>query len=365
MLLCLQTFLAALAMSSPLLWGGLAVGALFGAASALGDFCLLRGLRAGDRRMGHAALRMFVLAMAVALVGTQWLVSQTDIDLSRSVYVQSVFSLPAVILGGAVFGLGMVMANSCGARALVLGASGNTRAWVVILCLGLGGYATLRGVLAPLRLWLASLGQVSLAPAHASLSSWTQALAHLPDERLWLLTGLFPGAVLAAWALRHPALHRHPRLWVSALGVGAAIVAGWAVSGYWLIDDFDPAPPVSLSYVVPVGQTMLYAMLASGMEMDFSVAAVVGTVLGAGVVAVLRRRLAWQGFEGARQMLRYMAGGVLMGIGGVLATGCSIGQGLSGFSTLAFQSLVAFAAIVAGTCLGLKIFNAADAASHH
>ncbi len=101
-------------------------------------------------------------------------------------------------------------------------------------------------------------------------------------------------------------------------------------------------------------------MIASGMEMDFGVAIVLGTVLGAGVLAVLRRQLRWQSFTDARQMLRYMTGGVLMGVGGVLATGCSIGQALTGFSTLAIQSFLAVVAIVAGACLGLRIFDSAN-----
>lgn len=342
-------------MTGVLVWGALAVGGLFGAAASLGDFCLLRALR--EREAGGAPLRMFVLAMAIALVGTQMLASRAGLDLSQSVYVQTRFSVPGVVLGGLLFGVGMVMANSCGARALVLGAAGNLRSWVVLLCLGLGAYAALRGVLAPLRLGLANWGQVTLEPAHASVSTWLQQAAGLSVGQLWLASGLLPGVALAAWALGHAYLRARPQYWLSALGVGLAIIAGWALSAYWAVDEFNPAPPVSLSYVVPVGQTMIYAMLASGMELDFSVAAVLGTLLGAWSAAVLRRRLAWQGFVSAPQMLRYMSGGVLMGIGGVLATGCSIGQGLSGFSTLAVQSLLAFSAIVAGAGLGLKMFK--------
>ena len=338
------------------IWAGLAVGVLFGAASCLSDFCLLRSLRGQVYHTDGAPLRSFVLAMAVALAGTQLLASQVDVDLSQSIYVQTGIALPAAIFGGLLFGLGMVMANSCGARALVLSASGNLRSWVVLACVGLAGYATMKGVLSPLRQWLTSWGILTLEPSHASLSSWLHELTGLSELGLWLVSGLLPGLLLALWAFTNAGLRASPRLWIGAVGVGLAIVAGWAVSGYWAVDEFNPMPPVSLSYVAPIGQALLYSMISTGMEMDFAVATVLGTVLGGGLLAVCRRQLRWQGFANARQMLRYMAGGVLMGVGGVLATGCSIGQLLSGFSTLAIQSFVAIAAILLGARLGMILF---------
>src|SRR5690606_8429445 len=113
--------------------------------------------------------------------------------------------------------------------------------------------------------WLTSWGFLTLDTSHASLSLWVQSLSGLGNTGLWLVAGLVPGLLLALWAFSNAGLRGNPRMWVGAIGVGMAIAAGWAVSGYWAVDEFNPVPPVSLSYVAPIGQTLLYSMISSGM----------------------------------------------------------------------------------------------------
>lgn len=315
---------------------GFAVGAVFGAAAQAGRFCLLRGLK-GLRRGGDlSALRAFALAMAVALVAAQMLDRAGLTDLAAALPRQAGNPWPSFLFGGALFGLGMALANGCGARALVLLGSGNLRSLLVLLCLGLAAQATLTGVLAPLRAAVQTIG----APVPRLGQGAAVTLAAL---------------LLALAAFAGPLLRRHRAEAAMAAIIGLAVAAGWAAS-FAADDPFDPRPLTSISFVGPVGDTLLWSMLATGRAAGFGVAVVGGTLAGALVAALATRSFRAEGFRAPTEMLRAATGGLLMGFGGVLALGCSIGQGLSGVSTLAPSSFIALAGIALGALGGLAIF---------
>lgn len=368
---------------------GLALGTVFGAAARAGRFCLLRGMKGlfprtaaassegprtyparhgpGSRpadgfqqargevraEQGSArdpsALRAFALAIAVALAGTQALNLLGGTDLGAALPLRAGNPWSAMLIGGAIFGLGMVLANSCGARALVLLAGGNLRSLVVLLCLGLSAQATLTGVLAPVRAAVQQLGQASLTGL-----SLPQVIAGagIPAQAALALATVLPALALAGFAW--PLIRRRPMEAAMAAIVGATIVGGWWIT-FATDDPFDPKALTSLSYVGPMGESVLWLMLSTGRQPAFGVAVVGGTLLGAFATALLTRSLRAESFGSARQTVASALGGALMGFGGVLALGCSIGQGLSGLSTLSVASLVAFAGILAGTALGLAI----------
>lgn len=332
-------------------WSGLAIGLLFGATGQRTGFCLFRGLQRqwldGDGRK----LRAFALAMAVALLGSQGLASLGWIALGGSLYPTFSLSWLLVPLGGALFGYGMALANGCGARSLVLLGSGNLRSFVVLVCLGMAAYMTMSGVLAPLRLWLEGFTSLTL-PAR-DLPSLLGGFGLAPTLARWLPALLLGGALLT-YALSHAPLRASPREWLGGLIIGALVPAGWYATGVLGQDDFEPVRLASLTFIAPIGDALQYLMLATGTALGFSVTLVAGVLLGALAAALLTRTFAWQGFPSPQRMLRSMAGGTLMGIGGVLSLGCSIGQGLTGFSTLALTSFVAIAGILAGARLGVK-----------
>ena len=326
---------------------GLLAGAIFGAAARAGGFCLLRGLK-GLRPGGDlSALRAFALAMLVALLATQALnlAGGTDLDAAMPLIANN--PCPSMLAGGVIFGLGMVLANACGARSLVLLAGGNLRSLLVLLCLGLSAQATLTGVLAPLRAMVQQLGQ---APG---VSSLPQALATAGIGLPLSLSITVPALLLGWFAL--PLLRRNPREAAMAAIIGLTVTGGWWIT-FATTDPFDPRPLTSLSFVGPVGEGLLWTMLSTGRAAGFAVAVIGGTLAGALAVAVLTRSFRPEGFGAPRQMLRAVAGSILMGFGGVLALGCSIGQGLSGFSTLSLGSIVALAGIAAGTLAALSLF---------
>ncbi|MFT3688796.1 YeeE/YedE thiosulfate transporter family protein [Paenirhodobacter sp.] len=307
---------------SPVLLG-LALGAVFGAAARAGGLCLLRGMKSA-RRGEFGPLRAFALALAVAICTTQGLAR--GVDLSAALPLRG-GAWPGMFLGGAVFGLGMVLANACGARALVLAAGGNMRMVLVLLALGVSAQASMTGVLAPLRLWVQGLG--------------TAQAGTLP-----LAAGLGLAVLLAAFAL--PLRNRTEA--ACATVIGLTIAAGWWVS-HATDDPFDPRALTSLSFIGPVADGLLWLMLSTGRALNFGIAVVAGTVIGAFTIAALRRDLRLE--PTGAQLPRALLGGLLMGFGGVLALGCSIGQGLSGISTLSLASLVAFSGILAGTAVAL------------
>jgi len=217
---------------------------------------------------------------------------------------------------------------------------------VVLLCLGIAAYMTLTGLLAPLRIYLAQ---------HSSLTLSSATLT--PGLIKTLVTGaLLLG--LSAFALTR---RQDGRRWQDLAGgvfIGLLIIAGWLTTG-WLGDDpFEPMPVTSLSFVAPVGETIQYAMISTGMSPRIGLMIVLGVLSGSSLTALLRRQCRLEGFESPRQMARYMLGGALMGVGGVLALGCTVGQGLTGLSTLAYSSFVAMAGIVAGARLGLRLKTA-------
>ena len=335
-----------------LLWAGFLLGCGFGVAARLGSFCLLRGLRQIHSGEADApALRAYALALAVAIAATQCLASMQQIDLAQAQVVRTAFGVPGVLMGGALFGFGMVMAGSCGARALVLFAGGNLRALVVLASLGLAAQATLTGVLAPLRQLLQGFGQVQLDAG--TLPAQLQA-AGMSDNLAVLVAAAPPVAVLLAFALRNGVLRRMPLDALAAVVVGLLVALGWWISSHVDVDPFDPAALTSLSFIAPVAETFLYLQVAVGRGMSLGPVVVFGTLVGAFAVALATGRYRLEGFDSPQRLWASIAGGCLMGFGGVLAVGCSIGQGLSGLSTLAFASVPACSGIVLGTFIGLK-----------
>ncbi|MDS1141265.1 YeeE/YedE family protein [Pusillimonas sp. SM2304] len=324
------------------LWAGLAIGFVFGASGQISGFCLHRGLKEYWSGRDGYKLHAFALALAIALAGTQIVASMGLVDIGQSLYMTPSFSWLLLPLGGVMFGYGMGLANGCGARALVLLAQGNLRSFVVLVCLGIAAYMTLRGVAAPLRI------------AAAELTTLAPALATVPDGIVRAVVVGTLTAALALFSLRPRASGQRLRDLAGGAVTGLLVVAGWLTTGWLGADDFEPTPVASLSFVAPIGDTLQYTMIATGMSLRFGVAVVLGVLAGSFLAAALRGGLRLEGFESPRQMSRFMAGGVLMGAGGALALGCSIGQGLTGLSTLAYSSMISASAIIVGARIAWK-----------
>jgi uncharacterized membrane protein YedE/YeeE len=333
------------------LFAGLLIGLVFGAVGLLSGFCLTSGLRnwwtQGDGRL----VRSFALALAVAIAGTQSLAARGVVDLGQSIYLQPAFSAPLMLFGGLLFGYGMVAANACASRALVLLGRGNLRSLVVVATVGVTAEMTLKGLIAPARLAVLHWSQTTLhdISVPALISSWGPS-----DSLARLLTVALTSGALAIFALAH-APFRHAKGQIAAgVVIGLLIPAGWFATGYLGDDPFNPAPVASLTFVAPIADTLQYAMLSTGSTLGFGIVVVAGVVLGSFATALVTRRFEVEGYSSTRHMLRSIGGGALMGCGGALDYGCSIGQGLTGLSTLAVPSVLAATGILLGAAAALR-----------
>ncbi|MCC6706516.1 MAG: YeeE/YedE family protein [Gammaproteobacteria bacterium] len=343
-----------------LAWGGLALGVVFGALVEHTRFCAMGAVSDwhgfGDARR----LRAWLLATAVALLGAQGLDAAGVVDLNLSMYLAPRLNWLGNVLGGLLFGIGMVFAGGCASRNLVRLGAGDLRAAVVLVTMGVFAYMSLGGLLGPLRSGLEQATALDLpGEMNASLVSLITLALPAPAGMVRVALILLLAGALLVYCLSDAAFRASPRLWVGGVGVGLCVCAAWALSGL-AYDEFADVPlaPQGLSFVRPVGDSLEYLQRYTAAPVpDFGVATVLGTVLGAGLAAWRARRFKLVGFADSGDTLRNLAGAALMGIGGVVAMGCSIGQSVTGVSTLAAGSLLAAAALFAGGVLGLRMLE--------
>src|SRR3979411_3170754 len=330
---------------------GLVIGLIYGAVGLLSGFCLMSSLRGwwaqGDSRL----IRTYALAAGVAVAATQLLAANDLVDLGKSIYLQPPFSSPRMCFGRFLFGYGMVLSNGCGSRALVLLGRGNLRSFVVVIVLGIAAQMTLKGLVAPTRIALLQASQT--APKIISLPALLSMLGIGETFARTLAASVISGALII-FAFAHAPFQRSRAPIAAGFAVGVLVAAGWFATGYRGADDFNPAPVTSLTFIAPIADTLQYVMLSTGLTLNFGIATVAGVFAGSCVTALATGRLHGGGFSSPRHMLRSAGGAALMGAGGAMAYGCSIGQGLTGLSTLALASFVAVAGILLGTAAGLR-----------
>lgn len=328
---------------------GLVLGALLGLFARRGRFCTLGAVEdavyAGDTRRARA----WMLAAGIAILGTHLLETYAGLDLARSIYAGPRLEWGALVVGGTMFGFGMALVGTCGFGALLRLGGGDLRAFLVLLVLGLSAYMAVSGLTGLARVALAEPLSVELGAVGAQRLGTLLGLGPVGNDTL----GITAAAALGLVALAGRDFRHSRRLLYGAIAIGCLIVAGWWTNGIAGYDEFATRAVSSFSFARPVGDTLLYAMLASGMEVDFGVGSVLGVVLGACVAARSSGEFHWEAPDDAREVKRHLLGAFLMGTGGVTALGCTIGQGLSGLSTLSVGSMLALASILVGARAGL------------
>ncbi|HEY5064509.1 MAG TPA: YeeE/YedE family protein [Xanthobacteraceae bacterium] len=339
------------AVPNIVLYAAALIGVVFGIAGLLSGFCLTSGLRnwwqEGDGRL----IRSFALALAIAIAGTQALAGAALVDLGQSIYLQPSFSAALILFGGLLFGYGMVAANACVSRALILLGRGNLRSLVVVIVVGVTAQMTLKGLAAPLRLAFLRWSEITLE----SVALPDIMAAHGLDAALArLVAAAVVSVALLAFALTHAPFRKAYGLVAASVVIGLLIPAGWFATGYLGADPFNPAPVGSLTFVAPSADSLQYVMFSTGSTLSFGVVVIAGVLAGSFVTALVTRRFAIEGYTSARHMLRSIGGAALMGSGGAMAYGCTIGQGLTGLSTLALPSAVAGTGILLGAAAALR-----------
>lgn len=356
--------------AAAVLWGGLAIGAGFGAVAHRTNFCTM-GAVSDVVNMGHwGRLRMWLLAVAVALVGASVLQLAGLVEIGQSIYRRPVLNWLSLAVGGTLFGIGMSLAGGCANKNLVRLGGGSVRSFVVLVFVAISAYMTLKGLfgqwrarlLDPVSIDLSALGLkdqgLGAALARATGLGATQALG---------ATTIVLALALAVFVFRDRRFRGNALQVLGGVALGALVVAAWWLSGH-VGHGEDPQTletvyfatnshtVESISFVAPLayGLELLLLWTDASLHLSFGIVTAIGVVLGALASALLGGSFRWEGFASLADLRNQIVGGVLMGFGGVTATGCTIGQGLSGVSTLAIGSVLALAAILAGAVGTLK-----------
>lgn len=337
---------------------GLAIGFGFGALAAATNFCVMGAISDWHTFGDKGRLGAVALAAATAIAGAQSLHHTGSIDLARSMYLSHRINWAGALCGGLIFGFGMVLAGGCASRNLVRAGGGDIRAMLTLLVLSLTAFATISGILAPFRNWLDMTSALDTGPMGLAGQSLADAAAGLgvasTPARLIASLGLI---VPLVWFALGPAqVFSSSGNLAAGIGAGLLVVAGWLVTGL-AFDDMAvrPVTPTSLSFVRPVADALDWLEHSTALGIPgFGAATVFGVLLGSCMTALSRGRLAVTGFANRDDLSRHLRGALMMGAGGVLGLGCSIGQGITGLSTLAIQSVIAASAIIAGAILALR-----------
>ena len=344
----LETSLEVLGDANAVALVGLIGGLLLGLAARIGRFCTLGAIEdmlyANDSRR----LRMWGIAIGLAILSLNIATVTGHFDPARTVYLSRDWVPMASIVGGLLFGYGMALAGNCGYGALARLGGGDLRGFVIVLVMGLSAYVVLSGPLAFARVWL-----FPVEDGRASAQGFADGLSGATGVAPWAV-GSAVGALILLFSIAHGPTLRSPRTLTWGTAVGLAVASGW-IGTFWVAETgFDGERITTHTFAQPLGDTIYWFMTASGNTLSFSVGSVAGVLAGAFIGSLFKGHFRWEACEDPRELKRQMLGAALMGPGAILAMGCSVGQGISAFSVLAYSAPVTFAAIFAGAALGLK-----------
>lgn len=336
---------------------GFLAGIAFGATSQRTNFCAMGAISDMVNLQDYRRFRAWLLAIAVAIAGGEALYMAGAVDLGRSIYLTPSLGWLGAVVGGLLFGFGMTLSGGCGLRTLVRFGAGNLKSFVVMLVLGVFAYMTNRGLIAVARTTIFEPTNVDLTRSglHTQgLPEMLSVVTGLPS--FGLRAALTAGAVAAllVFCFKDAAFRRSPANVVAGLVIGLLIAIGWVITGIVGNDPFEPVPLASFSFVAPIGDSLMYLMAFTGASINFGIASVGGVIVGAFLAAISSNSFRIEAFTNTNDLIRHIGGAAIMGIGGVLALGCTIGQGITGLSTLAAGSLLAFLSILAGGVYGMK-----------
>ena len=339
--------------------GAFALAFVFGAVGNKTHFCTMGAVSDWINMGDTGRLRMWLLAIAVALLGSSALHLAGVVDLSKSIYPGPNFTWLSYIVGGFLFGVGMTLGSGCGSKTLIRVGAGNLKSLVVYIFLGIAAYMTLRGLLGAFRVGVLEKAAITLPQG--------QDLPALLGLNRAILAALIGGGLLA---FVYSSKHFRSTFDYTLGGVvtGLVVVGGWYVSGHVGHVAEDPntlqeafvatntGRMESFSFVAPFAFTLEYLMLWTDKSkiITYGIASAAGVIAGSAAYALATRSFRWEGFRDAEDTANHIVGGILMGFGGITALGCTIGQAISGFSTLALGSIITFVAIVAGSAATMK-----------
>ena len=348
-------------------WGAFALAFVFGAVGNKTDFCTMGAVSDWVNMGSLNRMRMWLLAIGVAILGANGLQLAGVVDLSKSIYPGPNFTWLSYLVGGFLFGIGMTLASGCGSKTLIRIGAGNLKSLVVFVIAGIAAYMTLRGILGAFRVGVLEKAAFFLSTGQ-DLPSLIAAISGVSRNSLILLLSLVLGGGLIAYAYGARDFRANFDHTLGGVVTGLVVVGGWYVSGRigYLAEDphtlqeafvaTNSGRMEAFSFVAPLAWSLEYLMFWTDKSkiITYGIASTAGVIAGSAVYALAAGKFRWEGFRDAEDTGMHIIGGLLMGFGGITALGCTIGQGISGISTLAVGSLMTFVAIIAGAAATMK-----------
>jgi len=318
---------------------GALIGFAFGYFGQRSRFCLRAAtIEFAERKWGQRTA-VWLITFAVAIMGTQLAITLDALQTANVRQLASVGSLSGALIGGLLFGAGMILTRGCASRMLILAGTGNLRSLLSGLLFAVTAQAASGGILAPLREWLNLLWTIPGGDARDLLAilGWGRPTA-IAIAGLWLAAGV-------VWAVRS----QIPRTQIlHAIGVGLTIVVAWIATYQLSLVAFDPVPVRSLTFTTPSANVLMTILATPSVPFDFDFFFIPAVLTGSFLAAWRNGELELQGFQGGQAMKRYLAGAVLMGFGGILAGGCAVGAGVTGASLFSLTSWLTLLAMWVG-----------------
>ncbi|WP_440409056.1 YeeE/YedE family protein [Neorhizobium petrolearium] len=330
---------------------GLLAGCVLGFVARNQRFCTMSALERYWYANDSTGLRTWILAAATALVLTQSFQALGLAASDESFYIRSSFAWTGAILGGVMFGFGMALVGTCGFGALVRLGGGSLRSLVVLIILGVSALSAQKGLIAQARVPI--VDNLAIDFGFAGGQSIGLVASYFIGVDLRLPIAGIVALAMFGWVFRDSDYRR--RWWSIGAGmiIGAVITFGWVATTLASRNSFEIVQLEAGSFVVPVGDALLQLMTFTGSVPDYGVGLVMGVIVGSAINAQVRRTVRWEACDDARELSRHLLGALLMGVGGVFAMGCTIGQGITGVSALAISAPLAFASIALGAKIGL------------
>jgi uncharacterized membrane protein YedE/YeeE len=347
-------------------WGGFVLGFVFGFFGNKTNFCTMGAVSDVVNMGDWNRMRMWLLAIAVAILGATTLEYADVIKLSNSIYQTPNFTWLSYIVGGLVFGIGMTLASGCGSKTLIRVGGGNLKSLVVLVFMAIAAYMTLRGMFGAFRVNVLEQATIQMA-GNQDIPSILSRMLGAERRMVLLVTALVVSGALLLFAFMKREF-REVDYVLGGIVTGLVVVGGWYLSGKlgYIAEHPDTLQEAwvatntgrmeSFSFVAPQAFLLELLMLWTDTSkiVTFGIASALGVIVGSMAYAFASKSFRLEAFRDASDMIRHIVGGIMMGFGGVVALGCTVGQGITGFSTLALGSIITFLAIVAGSAATMK-----------
>lgn len=361
---------SAVNLATWVVWGGFLLAFLFGAVASKTNFCTMGAISDVVNMEHWGRMRMWLLAIAVAMIGANLLHSAGLVDLSKSVYQRPLLPWLSLLVGGSLFGIGMTMAGGCANKNLLRVGGGSVRSLVVLTFLAISAYMTLKGLFGQWRVSYLDPVAVDLSAIGLKSQSLPALLAKftgLPEKTSLLATVSVMSLGLLVFVFKDKRFRGNLSQVTGAIAMGLLVVAGWYLTGHigfgenpdtleMVYHGTNTRTLETMSFVAPAAFSLELLMLWTdkSMHVTFGIASAIGIILGSFAYAVSTRQFRWEGFASLEDLRNQLIGAVLMGFGGVTAIGCTVGQGMSGVSTLALGSFLAMTGIIGGAVAMMK-----------